>query len=348
MESITLNFNLLLIIDILSIATSLMLGFLFITLKSTNKKANIFLALFLWSLCLEVFYSLTETIDEFSVTVLNTGFLTMPLLFFYVNATLNKQKSFYLLVLFLPWFLTVIFFTENEYIKYAEYIFNITILILILKKIKEVQIRVKDFYSEIENKTLTWIRTIVFIYLFFHAFWIFEDIISVINESIVYYFAAISTILTFFMIYWIAYNGFSQVDIFKERLFLKESEKEKKIVKKDTKELFNKIVHQIQDEKIYSDQNLNLRILSQKVRIKEKELSKLINLHTGNNFYYFINTFRVNSFKESLSSNKASKLSLLGLANEAGFSSKSTFYAVFKKLEGITPKQYQKQIKKSE
>ena len=58
-----------------------------------------------------------------------------------------------------------------------------------------------------------------------------------------------------------------------------------------------------------------------------------------------INNLRVNEFKMLIQSPKANQLSLLGLANEAGFSSKSTFYAAFKKLEGMTPKQYESSLK---
>ena len=74
----------------------------------------------------------------------------------------------------------------------------------------------------------------------------------------------------------------------------------------------------------------------------------MINTHTQNNFYHFTNQFRVEEFKKLLLSTKAKQLSLLGLAEEAGFYSKSIFYTVFKDAEGITPKQYQNQLKKSE
>ena len=74
----------------------------------------------------------------------------------------------------------------------------------------------------------------------------------------------------------------------------------------------------------------------------------MINTYTQNNFYHFTNQFRVKEFKKLLLSTKAKQLSLLGLAEEAGFYSKSIFYTVFKDAEGITPKQYQNQLKKSE
>ena len=339
------------IIDVLSIATSLMLGFLFVTLKSKNQKANWFLGLFLWSLAIEVLRTFLESVEfeEIEIHVLQTSLATISLLFLYVRQTFNLTVNFKYILLFIPFIIVNLFSFPEEITKWFEYFFNSILLVLLLKDLKHHQVNIKDYYSDIENKSLNWIKTIVFIYLFFYAFWIIEDILGIANNDVSYYFASVSMVLTFFMIYWIAYNGFSQSEIFTSKLFLEEENKEvKQPEEKATKKLFENIARRIEEEKIYSDKNLNLRLLSEKVGIREKELSKLINHHTQNNFYYFINKFRVQAFKKLLSSKKAKQLSLLGLANEAGFSYKSTFYAVFKNIEGITPKQYQNQLKKSE
>lgn len=181
------------------------------------------------------------------------------------------------------------------------------------------------------------------------------------------------------MIYWIAYNGFSQSEIFKQHLFLnkkndvnieisnvekteetilekviqKPDEVEKQVCKealicsvKDIQQ-FNQIKTQIQQQELFTNPKLNLRILSEALDLKEKALSRLINECGTVNFYQFINEFRIEKFKQLLQSPKANQLTFSALATEAGFSSKSTFYATFKKLEGMTPKQYEKSIKKS-
>ena len=58
------------------------------------------------------------------------------------------------------------------------------------------------------------------------------------------------------------------------------------------------------------------------------------------NFNNYINSFRVEYAKELLVTNKFSNLSIEGIGIEAGFHSKSTFYAAFKKIENTTPAQY--------
>ncbi|CAM1342238.1 helix-turn-helix domain-containing protein [Tenacibaculum amylolyticum] len=347
MEQITLEFSYLLIIDVLSIATSLILGLLFITLKSDNRKANVFIGLFLWSLSFEVLEAFLEAIEEAPEMLFNATLLTIPLLFLYVNSTLNRKLPKKIFLLFLPWLIVTILGIHTEDLRLVEYLFNVTILIFIFKKVDSNKEEVKDFYSDIENRTLSWIKTIVYIFLFFNAFWILEDIVGFQYEYIAEYFAYVSSILTFFMIYWIGHNGFSQSAMFTTTLFQKQ-ETEIKPEQEDTSEKFAEIIATIESKKYFTISNLNLKLLSDLLEIKEKELSKLINLHTQNNFYQFINQFRVSEFKNLLLSPKAKQLSILGMAQEAGFTSKSTFYVAFKNIEGITPKQYQNSLKESE
>ncbi len=345
MKQITFEISLSSIIDILSISTAFMLGLLFITSKSKNKKANLFLGSFLWSLTLEVLVPFMETINEDLLNTPNTELFTIPFLFLYINQTLNRPFSWLYSLFFIPGILA----NFNISISFFEYVFNISILLLIIKELKKHQQKIGDFYSDIENKTLYWMYTIVYVFLAFHLLWIIEDLVGLQNEFWTKYFAFTSNFLTLFMIYWIGYNGFSQSEIFNSSLFLLENkEGTVSIDISETVKQFDKISTIIRKEKLFTNIRLNLRTLSFQLDLKEKELSKLINTHTNNNFYQFINQFRIDEFKNLLSSTRAKQLSLLGLAEEAGFSSKSTFYAAFKISEGITPKQYQNKLKKSE
>lgn len=345
------------IIDILTLATALMLGFLFLTVKSGNKRGNVFLGLFLWSLSIEVLGVLTQSFSEELPSIPITGLFTILFLFLYVNQTINNAFKKWYLLLFIPGILiNCIHYLDLDIELFGvfDYVFNIFLLVYILKMLKKHKDNVSDYYSDLEHKTLSWIKTIVFIYLGFHALWIIEDIVSFKNEDIIEYFAGLSTILTFFMVYWIGYNGFSQSEIFKNKLFIV-SKKEEEIEVNNTNTLciesekeYIRLKARIETEKLFTNRALNLRNLSAILEVKEKELSKLINEHSKTNFYQFINGFRVEEFKKLLASPKAKQLSILGLAEEAGFSSKSTFYTAFKAIEGITPKQYELSLKTSE
>ena len=80
---------------------------------------------------------------------------------------------------------------------------------------------------------------------------------------------------------------------------------------------------------------------------KEPNLvSFIINKHLYQTFYELVNAYRINAVKEMLSQNKAENLTLLAIALECGFNSKTSFNRVFKEINGLTPSQYLKSISK--
>lgn len=339
------HLNLLFIVDILSWASALMLGCLFITSKSDNKKANLFLGLFLMSLSIEVIGSLLE-FTEYVFYLPNTILWTIPFLFFYVIFTINHKRQYYYYFLFLLGIINNLFDIDNLFY-IVSYVLNIGLLIYILYLLKWHRKAVNNYYSDIQSKTLKWITLIVYIYLGFNLLWIIEDIIGWNHEEWTMYFSGISSVLTLTMIYWIGHHGFSQNEIFKKQLFTVKDDVIS-ISENDESDYFELLKQTIRAKQLFTNPKLNLRLLSEELHIKEKELSRLINVYHKRNFYQFINEFRVEAFKSLLQSSKAKQMSILGLAQEAGFSSKSTFYSAFKTLEGMTPTEYKKQLKLSE
>ena len=65
-----------------------------------------------------------------------------------------------------------------------------------------------------------------------------------------------------------------------------------------------------------------------------------VNKKVGKNFYDFVNQYRLEEFKRLLSDPKNRNLTLLSLAIDCGFNSKSSFNRHFKKVTGQTPSQY--------
>jgi len=96
----------------------------------------------------------------------------------------------------------------------------------------------------------------------------------------------------------------------------------------------------MQEEKWFQNAKLSLRELAQFLEISSNKLSWLLNERMGQNFSEYTNTCRLNHFKVIALEPAFSHLSLLGLAFESGFQSKSAFNAFFKKQEGLTPKEW--------
>jgi TolB-like protein/AraC-like DNA-binding protein/Tfp pilus assembly protein PilF len=102
----------------------------------------------------------------------------------------------------------------------------------------------------------------------------------------------------------------------------------------------------MQEDKIYLDPSISLRLLAEKLELHPNKLSWLLNEQIGENFNEYINTFRLKIFKEKALDPNKNHLTLLGLAYESGFNSKTVFNAFFKKMEGMTPRTWVKSQKK--
>lgn len=96
----------------------------------------------------------------------------------------------------------------------------------------------------------------------------------------------------------------------------------------------------MQQGKYYLDTDLTLGELASKLDLNPTYLSQVINQGFGVNFYDFVNKYRVNAAKEMLKTPENDHLSLLGIALDCGFKSKSTFNKFFKKYSGMTPREF--------
>jgi len=101
----------------------------------------------------------------------------------------------------------------------------------------------------------------------------------------------------------------------------------------------------MESDNLYLNSELNLSSFSQQCDIPTHELSETLNGLLNQSFNDYINNYRVEEFKRIARLEKFKNYTILALAFEAGFKSKATFNAAFKKFTGKTPSQY---IKESE
>jgi AraC-like DNA-binding protein len=234
--------------------------------------------------------------------------------------------------------------------------YGVTYLILSLSEIKKYHHRLKENYSDIEKLKLNWL---LYLILGIALVWLLELIqIFLIDiagkpENIAYnyIYTAVSV-----LIYLVTYKGLRQPEIFEE-IDLKEKENDGRLIdvnqesssysksglsEINAQQIINQLKELMEKEKPYLKSNLSLADLSSSLGISSHNLSEAINTKLNKSFYDFINYYRVEEVKKLMKNKRYNSYSILSLAFEAGFNSKSSFNSIFKKVAGVTPTEFRR------
>lgn len=128
-----------------------------------------------------------------------------------------------------------------------------------------------------------------------------------------------------------------------EQLFEEPTEKYQK-VKVDEDECAE-IVHRMKDyiekNKVYTNVDLKMKDLADVLHLSAPKLSQVFNLYLKENYYDFINRYRLNEFKRLIEEGAYKRFTITSLSEQCGFK-KSNFFSTFRKVEGMTPNEYMK------
>ncbi|KAA2221221.1 helix-turn-helix domain-containing protein [Chryseobacterium sediminis] len=106
--------------------------------------------------------------------------------------------------------------------------------------------------------------------------------------------------------------------------------------------IYNKLTIQMEKEKLYTDPELNLNYVAKLLDVHPNLLSQTINFVENRNFYDYINRQRIEEFKRIALLPESGKLTILSLAFESGFNSKTSFNRNFKKYMNCSPREFLK------
>lgn len=304
-------------------------------------------------------------------------FLHGPLLYLYTEALTNPEKfetkkwllHFILPICLLISHLPILFLPENERVlvykqdgkgfetlmligsillSISGIIYTIITHILLYKHKK----RILHHFSNQEKINLNWLR-----FLFYGMGIIWAVIIFGGSDEWIF------SIATVFVVF-IGYFGIKQVGIFTNQNqniaenetiheLILESVAEKSILEKkkyaksglnvdSAKDLHQRLLELMQAEKLFIAPELTLTDLATRLEIHPNYLSQVINEIEGVNFYDYINSLRIEEFKRLVSLPENQKYTLLALAYDCGFNSKSAFNRFFKKSTDLSPSEYLK------
>ncbi len=332
-----------------------------------NKKANIWfgITLFLWSsFWLEEIVLLTkaEPFGLFLNLVISfIQFFTPILLYISVLFFSNPNYSFTfkdstVFIIPIVYLIAIIY----DYISIINYQFLLVTLILVntiifttksFLRLRIHQRKITLFSSNTDEINLKWLENIILVIM------VLVLIISVFN--LVYIGLPLNlylNIITLGVVLFMTYNSLKQKEIFptnqkhREDIIAIENDDDeidtnkRKIIKdKELVILKAKLNALMKTKHLYLDNNINLASLAEEMQITSHQLSYVINNGFNQNFYQFINSYRIEKAKKLLMDKSSEKLSILGIAFESGFSSKTAFNTTFKKLTNQTPSEFKKQ-----
>jgi AraC-like DNA-binding protein len=146
-------------------------------------------------------------------------------------------------------------------------------------------------------------------------------------------------VLLSFLIYWMAIEGYL---IHRDPVGLPRRQKTKRSAEdmEQVSDQLERIRQRVEGQQIYLQPDLTLELLAQNVGVHHKTLSHLINQHFNLNFNDFINQYRVQEAQRRLVNPQYSHLTIEGIGQEVGFTSKTTFNRAFKAFSNMTAKEY--------
>jgi AraC-like DNA-binding protein len=128
-------------------------------------------------------------------------------------------------------------------------------------------------------------------------------------------------------------------------VIVKEKQRRSYLSNIDTEKLKTKINDLISIQEIYTDEHLTLKKLAALTDVSTHQLSEFINEHYQKNYTTFINEYRINKAKILLTEN--GNETILAIAYDVGFHSKSAFNEAFRKITGLTPTEYKSHKQKN-
>ena len=215
--------------------------------------------------------------------------------------------------------------------------------------IRKHQKRIQQFSANTEGINLNWLEYIILIIFVINIVYVIYNLFY--DSTSLNAFINIAFLL---VVYFVAYYSLKQKEIYpieekqREELISINNEDESEEVKRKLisdeellriKEELEKVM---QKEKPYLDSELNLIKLSELLSVSTHHLSYVINTGFQKNFFQFVNEYRIDYAKKLLKNENANKLSILGIAYEAGFNSKTSFNTTFKKFTNQTPSEFKK------
>lgn len=224
----------------------------------------------------------------------------------------------------------------------SSWVVYLTLSVLLLKKHRKT---IKNEFSTIDTFiNYAWLMFVIILYVtycFTVFIWGITNLIyyNTLSLSIFNY----SMLLVF--IYIFGFYGLKQEDLFKRKNnpVILPKPQTLNISSASREKIKNSLFHYFEKESPFLNPDLNMSLLSEKLKIPKHHITEVLNNDLNKNFFQFVNEYRVEAVKIKLSDPK-NPYSIEAIGYECGFNSKSTFFSVFKNITGMTPSEFKNKM----
>ncbi len=348
---------------------------LLISTKKPITVANRLMAAWLFMICIEMIFALinSKVIEMYSFPFVT--FTYGPLLYLYIRfMTVPGRKFDWAELLhfipFLVFFTVSVIFRSEPLVRdlrgffkpdklmplrivySVAFFLSITAYsILAFIEIKRHQSNLRNLVSYTSHKlTLNWLKILAI--SFYAAYFILFILggLNIIGNYIPFdpYFVIFGFIALFSAVY--SFYGIKQPIIFGEVVTNNYEKREpEKYVKSGLKDseadrYLKKLLNYMETKKPYLNGDLSILDLSNQTGISRHHITQVLNEKYKRNFFTFINEYRVKEVIERFKDPRYNNFTILAIAFDSGFNSKTTFNSIFKSHTGLTPSEYREKI----
>ncbi|MCP4459009.1 MAG: helix-turn-helix transcriptional regulator [Cytophagales bacterium] len=206
---------------------------------------------------------------------------------------------------------------------------------------------IKNKFSTLKGVSLDWLRFIINSFVFVTLFAMIHNVLPALGSTSLNIASLIVLVgFIFFFINRVVIKALNQPEVF-SGIALKESGKysDANVSREEINDHRSRLMLALENEKLYLNPDLTIKLLADHVSTNTKVLSQVINQSFNKKFYDLINSYRCNEVKNVLM-NSDDRMTILEAMYQSGFNSKSSFNKEFKKLTGQTPTEFKRSIGK--
>jgi AraC-like DNA-binding protein len=191
--------------------------------------------------------------------------------------------------------------------------------------------------------TVSWLTGFIFLYLVVVLIQ-FSFFVIVRFGPRIHFPQALTSLLFIGYFYLVSYFLLRQDSIFRQ-VEPKHVDKKEKYAKSGLtperlEEIRSKLLQFMAESKIYLQNDLNIEDVASGLSIASPHISQVLNQVLGKNFFQFVNEYRVKEVLRRLNHPSYESHSILRIALDSGFNSKSSFNSIFRKITGKTPNEF--------